>query len=287
MVLILTLSADDLPSKGVMGKRLPDPFAVVTVQSTEQGVKPVTVGETEVISNTTSPDFTTRLFVTDYDGSEPMHLVVTIYNQTSKDDKEMICAVPFEVSDVLKADDGILQKEIKDGSGGTVSMRLEETATAGGNATLAFQLRAVKLDNTDGLGMGIKKSDPFFELVRYRHQTARNIKVGDAVYRSSVCSNNLSPVWPAGTVDVDALVGDSGDNDTKFRIVVYDSDDKRSRQLIGQVDVSVNDLIGNVNETALSDIDSMDLTKSFVLRDADGKDETGKIMVLSAEVSDK
>jgi Ca2+-dependent lipid-binding protein len=281
MQLIVTLSAEDLPTKGAMGGKLPDPFAIVTIASKDEDVKPTTVGQTEVIQNTTSPDWTTRLVIDHYDEGDEMNLVVTVLHQLSKDTNETLCSIPFEVSSVMRTDDSIMTKDMK-GCDGKLSIRIEEKPPSAGK--LHFQIRAVNLKNVDGLGLGIKKSDPFYEFHRYRHQTKRNIVVGDAVYRSSICENNLHPVWPAGTVEVAALVTDSS-NDT-FRLAVYDADDKRSRVLIGQVDVKLNDIIENVNETALSDIEKIDFSKSLTLLDNDGEKHTGTILVLSAEITD-
>lgn len=164
-------------------------------------------------------------------------------------------------------------------------MRLDEVDDTNDNhEILKLQLRCINLINTDGYGV-FKKSDPFFELHRYRYQTKRHMNFGDAVYRSKVVNNNLSPIWPSGEIPVNELVSiPSSENDTTIQFI-YDSDDKHDCVYMGEVSkISIHDLIHNVNETALSDIEKIDLERSFPLYDNDNKKEVGKLLILSAEI---
>lgn len=284
MKLAISLSAENISKQGM---KLPDTFAVVSIMDTKDGA--TEIGRTEVVTNTSSPDYINRIILDDYSEGEEMNLVVSLFNHVSDNKNESITSMPFEVSDVLNAVDMILTKKLKDGSNGSISMRFDKVDDDLKNqGVLKFQMRGINLVNTDGLGV-FQKSDPFFELQCNRFQTKRHVNVGDSVYRSIVIKNNLSPVWPSGEVSVHALVGVSQVDDTDlydvpFRIVVYDADDKRDKTFIGEVaKVSINDLINNVNETALSDIEKIDQDRSFPLLDDDRK-EVGKILVLSAEV---
>jgi hypothetical protein len=261
MRLTLSLWAENLPNTGMTGGVPPDPFAVVTVLHKEPGVKPTVLGHTEYIENTQSPDWTKHLTIEDFEASMGSTL--------------------FEVGSILGAKGSVLAQEMKAG-GGIIAVRLEERPEYSAG-TLAFQIRGLNLKNMDGLGFGMQKSDPYFELHRVRRSVKRNVAVWDAVYRSKVIDNSLSPVWPQTFLEMDNLVNE-GKRNEKFRLVVNDYDAKGNHDIIGEVQLTVNQLIDNVNDTALADVKKIDQEKSFILKDGNGK-ETGKILVLSAEVT--
>jgi hypothetical protein len=268
MRLQLSLSAEDLPKTSLMGG-IPDPFAVVTLVG-ETGQKPVILGQTEVLSQTASPDWT-KLFYVDFEpGHNPMNIIVSIYSSEQK--KLPLGSTLWDVGSILAASGSRLAKKIKK-DGGVLIAHVEEATSAG---TLQFQLRGWDLTNTEGAGV-FNKSDPFFELQRWHTHGGG----WDAVFRSVAVHDNLSPAWGESFVEVHALCG--GQLQQKFRIVVFDFDRNGRHTEMGRVLLTVEELLAAVNETALLDSKNMNLDKAFVLAKS-GK-EVGRIVVVAAKVT--
>ena len=204
-------------------------------------------------------------YLENWELGKPQELILTIYNG-----KESMGSVLLEVGDVLGAPGNRLAKKMK--NGGIVVAHVEEATAAG---TLRFQLRGWNLVNMDrGLGL-LNKSDPFFELQRW-HAGAR---VWDTVFRSAVINNDLRPLWNESFVEVHALCG--GQTKQKFRLVVYDADANGKRQNMGDVLLTIDDMLDSVNPTALS-TNSVQDNPGFTLMK--GKKEMGKILIAAAEV---
>lgn len=101
MKLSISISAENLPTKS---SKFPDTYAVVTIIDSHDGSK--VIGQTEIVTNTSSPDYIKRIILNDYIEGEEMNLVVTLYNHISdNDEKNEMTAIPFQVLDILKAED--------------------------------------------------------------------------------------------------------------------------------------------------------------------------------------
>jgi hypothetical protein len=276
MKLQLSIWAEDLPNTSAFGK--PDPFAVVTELHKEAGVKPTILGKTEVIPNTNSPDWTKILVLEDFELGKPTHLVVSIYDLNKRANTPMGSTV-FEVGSVLGAKGSILGKELK--TGGFVVAHLEETTDSG---MLEFQLRALQLKNTSGMGL-MNKSDPFFELQRLRRSVSTGARVWDCVFRSHTVNNNLSPIWGESAIELSVLCG--GNMQQKSRLVVYDFDTSGKHETMGSYQFSVDDMVGvgavTANALEVDDIALVNTDKAWTL-EKDGN-ETGKVLVAAAQVT--
>ena len=263
MRLQLSLAAEDLPKSLVGGT--PDPFAVVTMMTA--GNKPTVLGQTEVLTNTDSPDWTKLFYIEDFELGKPCNMIVSIYSSQQK--KKPLGSTVWEVGSILGAPGSRLAKRLKDG--GVLIAHVEEATAAG---TLRFQLRGLDFTNTEGGGIW-NKSDPFFELQRLHVHS----RVFDTVFRSATVSNNLHPVWGESFVEVHALCG--GQRQQKFRLVVYDHDANGQHDKMGHVLLTVDDLLGAVNETALKeDRNEINADSAFGLSKG-----AGKILVAAAEIT--
>jgi hypothetical protein len=275
MRLQLSIWAEDLPNASSFGGK-PDPFAVVTVLHKEVGVKPTLLGKTEVIPNTNSPDWTKILVLEDFELGKPTHMVVSIYDGSKKANTPMGTTV-FEVGSVLGAKGNIIAKELK--TGGILVAHLEETT---GSGMLEFQLRALQLINTEGMGL-MNRSDPFFELQRMRRSVTTGARVWDCVFRSHTVDNCLSPIWGESAIELSVLCG--GNSQQKCRLVVYDFDKSGKHDIMGSVQFSVDDMLSAIISNALEvdDIALVNADKVWTLTKA-GKD-TGKVLVAAAQVT--
>lgn len=228
-----------------------NPFAVLTALST-QGTTTL-LGQTEVLSNTTDPDWTKIFYLEKVSLSEATHVVVTLFSA-----KESLGAAVFEVGTVLGTKGGTLAKQLKNKS--TVFMHVEQAKASG---MLQFQLKAVDLINMEGWRI-LKKSDPFFEMQRLRKSTKQQ-RVWDAVFRSNPVYNSLEPIWTPSCVEVDALCSDRWDH--QFRIVVYDHNSDGKHVEMGKAFLTLKDL------TTRQDIPL-----------SQGNKAAGKIIVMEAQV---
>lgn len=274
MRLQLSLSAQDLPNTSLVGG-VPDPFAVVTLvksssNSSNNGSKPILLGQTEVLQNTRDPDWTKLFYVEDFELGTPTNLIVSIYTEK---DKKSLGSLLFEVGAILGAPGSRLGKQLK-GSHGTIIAHVEEATNAG---TLRFQLRGLNFTNTEGAGV-FNKSDPFFELQRWHKES----RTWDTVFRSSHIQDNLNPIWGESFVEVHALCG--GQPKQKFRILVLDHDRSGKHDAMGQVQLTLEELLEAVNENALKEeSEIIDLDIAFTLTKV-GK-EVGKLLIAAAEVT--
>jgi Copine/C2 domain len=243
----------------------------------EVGVKPTVLGQTESIVSTTNVVDWTRSFVLDYEFGQELNIIISL-----RSGSRAISSALFDVSQVL-GNGGILGKELKD-KNGILIVRIEECKCVG---QLQLQIRGLQLKNLDGIGFGMNKSDPFFEIQRQRVLARNNTVVWDAVYRSMVIDNDLNPIFSEFFIDLDELVGSSSESDLaakKFRVIMFDYD-KKGNQEIGSCLLSVNDLIDSVNDTALSSNASLiDSNKYFSLTLGPSQEVTGKIVVVKAKL---
>ena len=262
-----------------------DALAVLTLWRRGASSSSQLLGRTEVIANATSPDWTKSFVVTDYQLGEEQVVVISLYNDNtttgrrSPKEKSALGSVSFEIGTVIASAGAVLAKELKNNRG-VVALRVEEIDEDHAGQ-LRLQLRGWKLKNLEGFGLGFNKSDPFFEILRERRDNnSSSNSTWDAVYRSKALDNNLNPIWPELFLDLDLL---GTDINQPFRISVWDENKNGKHGLIGSVDVTVQDLLDNVNSTVYKATSTIDTTKSFALKNVDG--EAGKLLVEKAEVT--
>ena len=292
MRLQLSVWAEDLPNASMVGT--PDPFAVLTTLPPPSSSsspppnninnKPVVLGRTETLRNTTSPDWTKFFYVEDYQLGQPCTVIVSIYDDRENNNKDSssgtghpMGSTLFELGAVLGTEGSICGKELKGGKG--IVVLQVERASSSGRGILHFQLRGHSLSNREGFGV-FRKSDPFFELQRLRRSVRTGARVWDCVYRSRPVNNDLNPLWDDAYLEVEALIGGEGDlQHSTFRISVYDHNGKGNHKFMGDVLCTVEGLVGAAQGTA----GEVNTDRALTLK-ASGKD-VGYVVVLSANVT--
>lgn len=175
----------------------------------------------------------------------------------------------FEVGEVLGSRGSTKAKKLR--NGGTLFARIT-TAPVQQMGTFHLKLQGYHLKNVDGM---FGRSDPFY--VVSSKVTAAGGLTWQPVYRSEPVMNNLSPVWPACSIDVARLC--DGDLRKPIQLEVFDWDKKGKHTLIGKFETSVEGLSLAVVE---ENIKSPNLTKAIATQKM--KRETGKIIVTKAYV---
>lgn len=269
MRLHLSIWAEDLPGTSIVGT--PDPFAVVTVLNDDPGRRPTLVGKTETIQNTFSPDWTKIMTLEDFELGASTKIVVSIYDDNKRNDVPMGSTL-FDVGSVLGAKGSILAKEIK--GGGVVAVHVEPATES---AILHFQLQGKDLINTEGLGL-MRKSDPFFELQRLRKSLRSGGKVWDTVFRSHPVDNDLNPLWNESYIDLQTLCSEK--RKQKLRIAVYDFEKNGKHVPMGEVKVSVEELVAAISKNAHGSADTALTLKK------EGN-TTGQLVVLAANITEE
>lgn len=218
--------------KNVAGafKGTSDPYAVVTLMTTEHGKKPTVLGKTEVIKNSLNPSWI-KFFILDFELGAPIHITVSIFDEIRKSENKSMGSAMFEVGKVLGSKGNVMAKKIR--GGGTLYARVEKCT---GSGSLKLKMKGQKLTNTEGF---MRKSDPFFEVCRKvdnpREPTWNN------VFRSGVVQDNLSPVWNEASIDLGILC--DGNMDRPISIVVYDYESNGKHVLMGSYETTVGKLV--------------------------------------------
>lgn len=252
MKIQISVRATGLTNVAGAFKGTSDPFAVVTMLGRKTGEKPQILGKTEVIKNTLDPEWS-KSFKVDYTLGEPVNLLVKIYDRVSGGDNIPMGSRIFDLGSILGAKGNTKAKKVRDDNG-TIYVKAQQAEESG---TLRLKMSGTGLTNLDGF---FNKSDPFFV---FR-------KNGFVVHKSDYIKNDLNPDWDEVKLDLGLLCGD--DLDEKLSLRIFDNESSGEHELMGQVILSVNDLISAAGESS-----EIDLIK-------DGE-KTGGLLIQVAEVS--
>ena len=202
MKIHLTVWAEDLPTSGLVRTILPSPHATLQVVADTT----VSLGSTEVLSHTVSPDWT-KVFAFDYDLGQDCKLVVSILNGD-----DSLGSLVFDVPTVLGQ--SVQAQALK--TGGLVGLRLEEAT-----------------DRQWQIELGLEKAlhKYFFEVQRLI-QSVQHKTVWDAIYRSRPLEPRDSSSWDPCFVPL----WDSPHQ--SMRIVVYEPGRKGRHTVLGRVTVT-------------------------------------------------
>eukprot|EP00899_Mesostigma_viride_P013966 jgi/Mesvir1/22570/Mv18574-RA.1 len=240
----LSIRAKGLRDKDVLSKS--DPMAVV---SHFLDGKWIELGRTEVVANTTSPQFVARVRM-DYMFETLQTIKIDFYDIDSKFDGKPSKDLPLELQDYLGFSDFILSEVITQPSKqlskpiqnpqsrhkkgkGIATLMVEEVANT--NADVLLELKAEGLSNLDAVG----KSDPFVRISRLTESGALF-----PVYKTEVKKNTLAPVWRPLTVTMQQLC--NGDVERPLVLEVYDWDRRGTHELIGLTQRSLRDMQDSV-----------------------------------------
>jgi hypothetical protein len=267
----LTLYAQNLKNVAGFGKGASDPYAVVTLIASDPRDKPQILGQTEVIKNALSPQWT-KHFLIDFQFGKPTRINVGIYDESRKVKTAMGSAV-FEVGEMLGARGGIKAKKLK--SSGTVFCRVEK-AKEQDAGTLQFTLRGIKLKNVDGF---LSKSDPFFEVSRLIQ--AAGGPSWQPVYRSQHINNDLNPKFEPVSIGLNELC--EGDKNKPIKVIMWDWEKSGKHTPMGSFETTVNGLMNAVTDSGTGDVKSISTQNAFHL--IRKKKDFGMVVVTAATIS--
>lgn len=263
----LSLSAQNLKNlAGIMQKS--DPFAVVTVRGDNPDNKPEVVGRTDVVFNNLNPSWATIIFLEGYKFGVPFYIEIGVFDfdakQAGTSERELqlndahanlnvvsdassrkllrngqfphrvMGTALFEVGEILGSRGNCGSKSLQ--TGGAVYAHIERCREDGQKGKLRFQLRALRMKNTQSLG---KTSSPFFEMLRKveRPTGATWVKV----YQSNVVRHDLHPVWKEAQLDLEAVC--NGDLDRSIKIIIWDHKRSGKHKHMGEFETTVSGLL--------------------------------------------
>jgi hypothetical protein len=235
----LSLSAQGLKDKDINSKS--DPFCVVYMRSAT-AKEWTEVGRTEIIANHLNPDWVTRIMIY-YHFEEIQHIKFAVYDcDTSFNSSEtknldlskqdFLGEAETPVAPIVKTS-GYWQGPLIRKSGnarGNITVHTEEVANA--NGLITMQLRCSKLENQAGL---LGTSNAFIKLSKLREDGQYA-----AFFRTEVKMNNLNPAFNEIKGSVVQIA--NGDMYRPLKVEVYDWRKSGTHVLIGEAEVSLNQL---------------------------------------------
>jgi hypothetical protein len=139
------------------------------------------------------------------------------------------------------------------------------------------QIRGLDFKNIESGLLGLGAIDPYFELSKRYHEPKSGVTRWHLVYRSESIHNIINPYWDPFQIDISRLC--HGDLNRELKLSVYDYEKKSSNRWLGEVEVTVEELMGSVTRGG-------NASRDGALRIVDGKgDVVGLVVVLKAEVS--
>lgn len=226
---VLFLSASELVP-GDFSPRL-DPYAIIYVE----GCK---VATTKPIVNTCCPVWKENIRI--FFLFEKLQQVrIELWNAVDSDQHEALGHYEFALGNLMKAKGAsltasLLTKNPAQGLPGNITIHGEQGR---GNKTgsLEFQLNARNLSLRNWIGL--IRCDPFFVISRNLEDSLDTV----TVYQSESRNHTNNPKWNSTTCDLKSLC--LGDLTNKITIAVYDHHKEDSKQLIGSVSMTVEELI--------------------------------------------
>ena len=231
---LLFLSFQGLRGKDLMSKS--DPFAVVSVNGTP-------AGRTEVASNLHDGAWATAIKV-HFSFEERQVVEVRVWDFDKSLNHDHLGTCSFTLGNVMGSQGQTLRVALQSLSGatkggkvGSIVVRGEQSS--GGGGRLLLQLRGHGFDSKDW--GGLRASDPYWLLSR---QTGPGQWL--PVHKSEFVKKNNSPSWAPVTLGLDLLC--RGNLSERLKLSVYDWDDGSKDDLIGEVELSLQELVAAARE---------------------------------------
>lgn len=139
----------------------------------------------------------------------------------------------FEVGQILGARGNVGSKELQ--KGGAIYVTVERSIGDAGK--LLFQLRGVNLQAPPGLMR--RRGNPFFELYRKVERPTGATWV--SVFRSGTVKNDLSPMWGAASLDIEATC--NGDLDRAIKLIVWDHRRSGKHKIMGELETTIRGFV--------------------------------------------
>lgn len=178
--------------------------------------------------------FWTKQFVINYVFKEKQSIIVRVFDKDEEGNQDdFLVEVKFCVADVLMAKNSLTQS-VKDS---TLTMKAEVMHET--NNCILCNVSGHGLANKDGW---FGTSDPFLVISRVRDDGSLL-----QVFQNPPVMNNLSPIWPTFSINMQTLCNDDPTRQLKIEIYDYDSDGKHD--YMGSVFTTVNDILASVGKS--------------------------------------
>jgi hypothetical protein len=126
--------------------------------------------------------------------------------------------------------------------------------------------------------------DAFFELQRKRKTVSGDV-VWDTVFRSWPVEDSDNPVWDFACIELSTLC--KGKKDETLRVAIKDYGDGDIHSIIGYFRATVNELLAAATDGAgTSNVEEVNTDKAIVVMKGKDKQVVGKVVVISASISD-
>eukprot|EP00577_Skeletonema_sp_RCC1716_P007995 CAMPEP_0113401728 /NCGR_PEP_ID=MMETSP0013_2-20120614/16859_1 /TAXON_ID=2843 ORGANISM="Skeletonema costatum, Strain 1716" /NCGR_SAMPLE_ID=MMETSP0013_2 /ASSEMBLY_ACC=CAM_ASM_000158 /LENGTH=733 /DNA_ID=CAMNT_0000286979 /DNA_START=115 /DNA_END=2319 /DNA_ORIENTATION=- /assembly_acc=CAM_ASM_000158 len=225
----LTLQATDLNNVAGSWKGTSDPYAEVTLLTSDGRELKLDTPKTEVVKNNLSPEWTTSFLFDRSTVEETSIIKVSVVDEVTKEKDPDIPmgSTEFKMEDILGNQGSIkVGKELKEG--GTLYARISKVpARSAGKLALSLQ------------GGNLRK-DAYFELCRtYDDEDDTS---WTPVHRSRPIENYYSnPKWRRASIDVNRLC--DGDLNKEIKLALFYYDRKKDDKPMGAFYTTVNELI--------------------------------------------
>ncbi|KAJ8523561.1 hypothetical protein ON010_g17558 [Phytophthora cinnamomi] len=233
----LSLSAKDLKDRDIISKS--DPFAVLYARSDAGWTQ---LGRTEMKKDDLNPKWA-KLFLVEFHFEIVQQLKVDVYDQDNSspdklNEQDYIGGAEFTLGQLMGAPGQsgtflLTRGKNKSKHQGSLLVRADEVKASSEAVRLRFS--ATALASMDGF---FSKSDPFLVISRLREDGASWTQV----HRTETIDNNLNPNWKRFELPLQQLC--NGDHRRPLRLEVFDEDRGGKFQLIGQVQTTMEEILG-------------------------------------------
>ncbi|KAL3787226.1 hypothetical protein HJC23_004267 [Cyclotella cryptica] len=262
------------------------------------------VGCTEVCHNTLSPRWAT-IFTVEYDEIQqwtPLRITIrdsrehrfrrmrtnndssdvarVVHSAVSSSHDGKMGEVDVEVGEILNMDGQ--ERKCLLNEGGCLYVHVTPsipTQSRGHMVSGIFQaqIRGLDFKNIESGLLGLGAIDPYFELSKRYHDPKSGVTRWHLVYRSEGIHNIINPYWDPFQVDLSRLC--HGDLKRELKFSLYDYEKKSSDRWLGEVEVTVEELMDSVTRGG-------NASRDGALRVVDDRGQVvGLLVVLKAEVS--
>lgn len=232
----LSISARKLSSETKDPEENLNTFAVVTALSNGHGAHPEILGKTEIIENSSNPDWKTNFYI-DFElqkeGSKPTFILIKIFDGKIEygNYREIVSGV-FELGAILSTEEKVMSKSLK--CGGSIAVQANDDVQLG---SLNLKMSGNSLKNARGWR---KKSIPFYQFTRLEYGLS-GIEKNIVHMSKKLGQSSLNPIWQEENIDVKTLCRGNIHNPMLLSVYHYKSNGKHV--LMGEVKTTVSDLI--------------------------------------------
>jgi hypothetical protein len=231
----LSFSVRNIPARDALFK--PD-LMVLVERIRKNDHKGEIIGQTEIIKGVDHCDFNTPVSI-EYYFEKSEALKFTVYDMEKESDdlkrQDAIGSCEIVFGEILGSPTNSVALHLKNKKGKQVGNAVIiirfDPVHGEDDKMLKIKMSAINLDKKDFFG----KSDPYFEFHRIFKEGST-----ECVFRSDIVKKTLNPHWDEYDVSIMDLC--KGDHDKPFQIRVYDWDFSGTPDLIGKVEVSINEL---------------------------------------------